>query len=434
LRFDFQYSDFMIASSRTGRSGARRIVLRLVLVLAGLLLGLGIAEGLIRRLAPHPRHPSLVVPDENTGFRLRPGARGRATNRYGEYDTEMRINAEGFRDRDHPLAKRADTCRIAFLGDSFTCGEQVEERQTFVRRVEEILNARGGDCGPSPAVECLNFGIGGYDTQQEVLCYEAYVRKYHPDIVVLAMYPHNDLTGNLFYKYERDFGRPYFRMENGALQKITADPARLEENRRKSERIERVRWYHHLHLYNAQKAFFHDWRQARQRRKDLAAIPPSDGPSSEKLWSVVGYRKYRYYTSELHPEYVGEVDAISWLLLRRLQEDVTRDKARLCVLLLPSEENLWPDRWSERVKLFPGMEGISMDFLRPYQSIPIFLPEAAAGGDILDLRPALRQAEKEGPIFFKRDFHYTERGHRAVAEAMAPWLASRLEVHAPGSD
>jgi len=166
----------------------------------------------LRLFHPFPRYPDLTVPDEKVGYHLKPNTIGRSADRMGEYDTEIKTNQDGYRDENHPLQKAKETYRIAFLGDSFTLANQVEEAQSFVRIFESKLNQKLLTQGISQKIECMNFGIGGFDTQQEVLCYETQIRKYKPDMLVLMMYPHNDFIGNVFYRYEKNFGRlSYYR-------------------------------------------------------------------------------------------------------------------------------------------------------------------------------------------------------------------------------
>ncbi len=394
-------------------------------------MGLLLIEGFLRLFMPFPDYPSLVIPDEKVGLLLKRDCCGRATNRMGEYDTEIRTNQEGFRDRDYSIVKPSHVLRIAFIGDSFTLAEQVEEDQTFVRRVEvelnEILRRQGVI---KQEVECMNFGIGGYDTQQEVLCYEAYVRKYKPDVVVLMMYPHNDFVGNVFYLFEKTFGRPYFRLEKGLLKKVAADPLLLQENYQKSLLQHQHHWYQYLHLYNAQKNIFYLIRQGWRRKADVALLKGKlqDSQNLGKIWDVFGYRKYRYPASREDDPFIIEVDKITRLLLNRLQTMIWKDGGRFCVALLPSEENLWPERWSERAKFFPGMERFTMDFERPFRRVQSFLPEVTMRGDLLDVRPALHNASETGPVFFRHDFHYNVRGQEAVAQILLEWLGPKIRV------
>src|SRR5438105_3975338 len=83
----------------------------------------------------------LIIPDTKMGLRAKPNLVMRSTNPAAEFDVGVKINSEGFRDRDHPLTKPADTIRIAFLGDSFVFAQQIEEPDIFVNIVERLLNA-----------------------------------------------------------------------------------------------------------------------------------------------------------------------------------------------------------------------------------------------------------------------------------------------------
>jgi lysophospholipase L1-like esterase len=91
------------------------------------------------------------------------------------------INDLGYRDVNHPVAKPPGVLRITVIGDSIAQGTGIEdEKAIFPRALETSLRAKG-----VPA-EVLNFGVAGYNTQQEV---ETLVTKglaYSPDVVVLA--------------------------------------------------------------------------------------------------------------------------------------------------------------------------------------------------------------------------------------------------------
>ncbi|MFZ4694670.1 MAG: alginate O-acetyltransferase AlgX-related protein [Verrucomicrobiia bacterium] len=386
---------------------------RLAAIALGLLLALALAEALTRLFAPHPRYPDFIVPDPRVGHLPLPDYRGRATNMFGEFDSVIRTNHEGFRDRDHPLAKTDGTVRLAFLGDSFTFAEQVDESQSFVRRTEALLGGAPG----APRVECLNFGVGGDDTYHELLRYEHFARKYRPDLVVLAVYVHNDLLGNAFYLLASGTGRPHFRLENGRLRFAPANSSR-QEAARGASLDHGMRWYQRLQCYNALQQLLWEVRQRAKRDRETKEV----AAGIVDPWSNEAYRNYRYFAQGRDDPVVREADEISRLLLRRLEEEVRADGGRLLVVLLPAAENLFPERWSEHVKLLPALRGLLMDFDRPFRLVPVWLPDLAASGRILDLRPALRSASSEGKIFFPRDSHYNRRGQEAVAQALAPWL------------
>jgi len=92
-------------------------------------------------------------------------------------DVMVDINSDRLRDKEYPVAK-GDEYRIIFLGDSLTFGWGVKEEETFATLIEEDLNS------DSPT-EVLNFGIGNYNTEQEVNLFIDKGLKYNPDKVVL---------------------------------------------------------------------------------------------------------------------------------------------------------------------------------------------------------------------------------------------------------
>lgn len=99
-----------------------------------------------------------------------------------------RLNAQGFRGDDFSLEKKPGTYRIACLGDSFTFGHGVRQEETFPSQLEKILNAETRD----GIFEVFNFGVGGYNTEQEAILLEEKVLSYDPDLVILQ-YLLNDI-------------------------------------------------------------------------------------------------------------------------------------------------------------------------------------------------------------------------------------------------
>src|SRR2546423_6249856 len=99
-------------------------VLTLTLISAGAALVVG--EVALR--ARGYSSPIFYEPDENLGWRLRPGARGWFQE---EGKGFVLVSPAGFRDRSHDLAKPKGTYRVAVLGDSFAEAKQVEFKSTF---------------------------------------------------------------------------------------------------------------------------------------------------------------------------------------------------------------------------------------------------------------------------------------------------------------
>ncbi len=88
----------------------------------------------------------------------------------------VRVNNVGFRDRDVP--PKSDRYRIAVVGDSFTWGQGVEERDRFSDLIER---------GLGPGYEVFNFGRPG-DNMPEHLDVLSKALAIRPDFVLLQLY------------------------------------------------------------------------------------------------------------------------------------------------------------------------------------------------------------------------------------------------------
>jgi lysophospholipase L1-like esterase len=95
---------------------------------------------------------------------------------------DFRTNSKGLRDREFSYERVPGKLRIVMLGDSLTVGWGVAVEDTFSKRIEALYRAAGTD------VEAINFGVGNYNSIQEVESFFAEGRKYRPDVVVLNFF------------------------------------------------------------------------------------------------------------------------------------------------------------------------------------------------------------------------------------------------------
>jgi len=163
------------------------------LILAALvLLALPLLGELALRVAHVPFDAQLYGPDRQLGWVLRPGASGLVST---ETTQRVRINSQGYRDAEHSYEKPANTYRIAVLGNSWTEALQVPVDKTYTSVLQQTLNQE--NCTAGKRVEVLNFGVAGYSTAQELLLLQQTVWNYHPDLVLLALYPARDIANNV---------------------------------------------------------------------------------------------------------------------------------------------------------------------------------------------------------------------------------------------
>jgi lysophospholipase L1-like esterase len=103
------------------------------------------------------------------------------------YGKAIKVNTDGFRDRDFVIPKPGKTYRILVLGDSFTWGVGLSIDETLPKQLEkELTNASRS------SVEAINGSIPGFNTVQELMLLKEKGLKYDPDMVLLV-YNFNDI-------------------------------------------------------------------------------------------------------------------------------------------------------------------------------------------------------------------------------------------------
>jgi hypothetical protein len=126
----------------------------------------------------------------------------------GPYDNgfvtiHVRNNSLGFRDVEHAPKRRP---RIAFLGDSFVWGYNVEASDRFT----DILQAA------RPDLEVFNLGVSGYGLGQEYLLLQEYFSIVRPDIVFLLVCGNDQDDDSSTFGYGAYY-RPLYVKEGGRL-------------------------------------------------------------------------------------------------------------------------------------------------------------------------------------------------------------------------
>jgi hypothetical protein len=148
--------------------------------------------------------------DPGLGWRYTPGFRG----------DRHRINHQGLRgDREYATAPPPGVDRLAAFGDSFVYGNEVDTPDSWPARLETEL---GG-------AEVLNFGVGGYGTDQAWLRYRREGRRFGPRIVLIGFVP-DDIRRNVnVYRrflsdHELPLFKPRFRMSDDGVLRLLPCP------------------------------------------------------------------------------------------------------------------------------------------------------------------------------------------------------------------
>lgn len=165
----------------------RRATGRLLLALGGAVLGIVVAEGMVRVFVPQPyitgdlrweSHPTV-------GFRLQPDC---------DVPGELggRINRLGLRGPEIPDRKDGER-RIMVLGDSFVYGVGVAEKAAF----PTLLDQACVDLPTGDRARFINAGTIGYGTLRELAWLDTFGAEVDPDEVLLALFVGNDFVNNV---------------------------------------------------------------------------------------------------------------------------------------------------------------------------------------------------------------------------------------------
>jgi hypothetical protein len=379
-----------------------------LVVLATLALGVGAAE-LALRVAGFSA-PIWYEPHGALGWAMRPGAEGWFTREGRAY---ARVNAAGFRDREHALDKPPGVYRIAVLGDSFVEALQVEREATFWSRMGGALQACPRLQGRN--LEVLAFGVSGYGTAQQALLLESTASRYQPDFVLLAFTP-NDVRNNSV-TLEPENERPFFRIDGQALA--------LDASFAKRPRfVSRQSWLHETYRASS------DWSRVVQlvqaarhglRKRQQAAGAAEDVPGVEPNTSIALFGPPRVPAWQ-------EAWTVTERLIARMHRQAVANDRRFAVMVVTHSAQVHPDA-ETRKRLRQALDVPDLFYVERRLAA---LGERD-GFPVIPLAPELQKRADAAKVYF-HGFdnyrvgwgHWNEQGHAAAAAIVAARLCPLL--------
>jgi hypothetical protein len=379
-----------------------------LLAIASVVVGLALCELGLRCLGIE--YPNFYEYDPQFGGKLRPGLQGYWLKEGGGY---VSINSEGLRDREHPISHPPNTLRIAVLGDSFAEAMQVNRDEAFWSVLERELQGHPKLQGCQ--VEVINFGQAGFGITQELLAFRHRVRKYTPDLVLLAFFTGNDIADSSKALKHRDY-HPYMIYQGKEL--VLDDRATKEkwlaEQRKKTWWSEFYRWrFDNLRI----EQVFHHCREVAQIH--WAAKKTGKDASAFGLYDTI----YREPTEEVWKEAWRVTEGV--LLL--LRDEVVGTGARFMVVVLTNDMQVQP------------LPATRAEFARRLGVVDLFYPDRRveemcqrARIPILLLAPSFQEYATRNQVFlhgFRGSLgfdHWNQKGHRLAGQRLAEWLVPQL--------
>lgn len=179
----------------TGRN-MKRISVNAFVAIMGFLAAMLVLEVATRVFHPSPQVEQYRnnVSDPLLPFKPKPLSVTSGRSFSDEFDYHYRHNSFGFRDVEHTHIKGENVYRILGLGDSFTYGVGADFEETYLYRLEVMLNGRVGE---HPIVEIIKAGIPRYYSETELTLMQEYGLEYSPDLILVGFLP-NDVIGTYF--------------------------------------------------------------------------------------------------------------------------------------------------------------------------------------------------------------------------------------------
>lgn len=359
----------------------RSWLLNILLGFVALVFTLAAAELGVRLVAPQPVGLSH---QDRYGLALHyPGI----TRFLPQFGHQVSFNAAGMRDREHALEKRDGTFRILLLGDSFMEALQVPADSMLATLMEQDLTRATGR-----PVEVINGGVSGWGTGDELRYLTRYGRAYHPDLVVVAMTLHNDISDNL--------RREWYTLKDGVLADRDPQP--------KS-------WFQFKVLES--KAFLATRVQLYQLARRVR-----HGREMQQVGQALNSHVVELFTVPSPPN----ID-LGWQLTDRLLgaiRDTTKAMgSQMAVVLLPLKYQLADTTFAGFVKTTE----------KPADRMGMYQPQTMVRRmadslqiPVVDLLPAFQQwtAAGKAPLYLDWDGHWNDAGHRLAANVVVQDLVA----------
>lgn len=403
-----------------------------------MILALAAAEVILRLGWEKPQHRTIrfkywtcLQSDDELGWIPHP----ESVADYPKYRAAFRVNRQGLRGPETPIARRPDRRRVVILGDSFAWGHGVGPGGAFAEMLAEMI----------PNLEVVNLGVPGFNLDSERRFFERVGTQYAPDVVLVALCQ-NDIidTGS---NEPPDRKSPETSAETRTSSDSTPSATRRQpaSNRdaplnteldqsdggspRSDEEGSPLRGLKevlrdHLYLY----AFC---QEAVNSHKTTARTAVRLG-LKEKLAG------YEMLDDNLRPALLdpppGMLAAFERLDedLQRLQKTVRANGADLVVAVIPAIQAV-DHRQLLRSIAYTEFEASDFDLDRPGRLIKKIA--ARHGIAVIDPLPRFREAHSHAySLYLPGDLHFSVEGHRLFAEALRPALEAALEAHRPAKN
>lgn len=371
-----------------------------VIMLGACCLTLLVLEGLLR-LGREPiatdmndmllRRSSFFQRDEQLGWL--PRAHMVGEHPYYDMVIPFHTNSRGWRDREYPLEATARTQRIVVLGDAFTWGYRVRDREVYPEVLESLMEK----------TDVINLGVPGFATDQELQYFKRAGLPYHPDTVILGFYLDNI--------YEADG-----KLVNQALARPADESSNTTQQSNEPAAGPVLRLKQYLKVHSA----LYRWGQEQLTTNRILVKILASAGLREPLGGVESLDISLLPSLKHRPASIVALIALAEAKLLELHRLLTEQGIRFIIVLIPSETSIDQRAFDQAIAL-TQFDRDDFDLDQPYR----LLEEFARTNKIELINPTnvFRQIHSAGDsLYLVHDKHFSPKGHQVFAQEIYRYL------------
>lgn len=346
-------------------------------------------------------HPTRVMqPDPEYLFLLEPNARGSWDFLISDEELlplTMNISPQGFRDRTYG-PKQENELRILMLGDSHMLGASVELEDSVPKQLERLLQLSY----PDVLVSVINAGIMAAGPIQELGMLRKHGIAMEPDIVMLELYPANDIGDSLEW-VGKTLQAYHDKWQDSltAIRRASTFPHRIE------------RWAQmHSRLYSALDSLIPEQHLLVSVFEGLRVYPQFVPPQPlENSGRVPGVEPD---LRDWYPE-LAEGFALLKEYVYEIHDECRAHQMDFVAYVMPSFLDLDDSAWQWAT----GDSGLYERHKALHLTEQFFCDEGFACCPIRDM---LRCGHEPQEVFYPLDGHCTPLGNRLIAQRLCNYL------------
>lgn len=343
-----------------------------------------------------------------------------------DFEYTAHINALGLRERELPR-ERGGEFVIAAIGDSYTYGWGVAAEDTWLRRLEDKLNAEGHK------VRTVNCGKPGAGPEEYVKNAEKIIPVIRPDLVIVGVTIGNDISGAgpaLTEQVTASVADQVRRLYPNIVQ-VFQDAARPAIADLQQQTPPQVSTAEQNRSWTANTASAFLAKMPPEHRAKFDAFEPavknaflSGNLNPYMVDLAMQNPKFYDLTLNLDDNWIRQcIDRVSGRL-SQIAKIAARNNAKMLVIAVPDGPYVNDDAHKNIQRVGYEVAAGMVDSTAPEEAVR----RAATEADLpfIGVMEGMKARRSDPGIFFELDGHMTAKGHHLFGDLLVPEVASFL--------